>query len=65
MARTCSICGRSSLNSIRRSHSNIAIVNKQRLNLQTLLRHGRRVTACTSCIRREMKRLKDLTPVTA
>ncbi len=60
MARTCNLCGRGSLNSIRRSHSNIANPNRQHLNLQTLVLNGKRVDACTSCIRRETKRLSQL-----
>lgn len=60
MARTCSICGRGALNSNTRSHSNIATANKQHLNIQTLIIKGTRVSACTSCIRKESKRLKSL-----
>lgn len=60
MARTCSLCGRGALNSNTRSHSNIATANRQHLNIQTLIIKGARVSACTSCIRKESKRLKSL-----
>lgn len=57
MARTCTICGRGAMNSVTRSHSNIATKTKQHLNLQTVLKDGQRVKACSSCIRTESKRL--------
>lgn len=59
MARTCKLCGRGALNSNTRSHSNIATQKKQHLNLQTLFVNGKRMDACTSCIRRETKKLRD------
>lgn len=57
MARTCTVCGRGAMNSFTRSHSNIATKVKQHLNLQTLLKDGRRVKACSSCIRTQTKQL--------
>jgi ribosomal protein L28 len=45
------------MNSNTRSHSNIASKRKQHLNLQTLLKDGKRVKACTDCIRSATKRL--------
>lgn len=63
MAQVCTICGRGSRNVNSRSHSNIATARRVRLNLQTLFINGRRVVACTSCIRRETKRLNQLTAV--
>jgi len=60
MARTCLLCGRGALNANRRSHSNIATAVRKHVNLQTLFLGGKRVTACTSCIRRETKKLKAL-----
>ena len=51
MARSCSICGRGSLKGNMRSHSNIATIKRQHVNLQTLFKDGKRVDACTSCIR--------------
>jgi len=60
MARTCTICGRGAMNSFTRSHSNIATHKKQHINLQTALKDGLRVKACTACIRTETKKLKAL-----
>lgn len=57
MARTCAVCGRGAMNSLTRSHSNIATKKKQHLNLQTLLKDGQRVKACSSCIRTATKKL--------
>ncbi|MBI4425963.1 MAG: hypothetical protein HY567_00095 [Candidatus Kerfeldbacteria bacterium] len=64
MAQACTICGRDSRNINHRSHSNIATARRVRVNLQTLFINGRRVLACTSCIRRETKRLRELTEAT-
>ena len=61
MARTCSVCGRGAMNSATRSHSNIATKRKQHLNLQTLLSDGKRVKACSSCIRSNSKKLASAT----
>ncbi|MEK7637029.1 MAG: L28 family ribosomal protein [Patescibacteria group bacterium] len=61
MARTCTVCGRGAMNSLTRSHSNIATKVKQHVNLQTALHGGKRVKACASCIRTETKRLKAKT----
>ena len=63
MARTCSLCGRGAMNSNSRSHSNIATANKQHINIQTLMLKGTRLSACTSCIRKESKRLTKLSQV--
>ncbi len=49
------------MNSLTRSHSNIATKVKQHVNLQTALHGGKRVKACASCIRTETKRLKAKT----
>jgi len=58
MARLCQVCGRGAMNSYTRSHSNIATKKKQHINLQTLLVEGKRVKACSSCIRTATKKLK-------
>lgn len=34
-----------------RSHSKIATIKRQRVNVQSLYKDGKRVLACTSCIR--------------
>ncbi|MEK7570007.1 MAG: 50S ribosomal protein L28 [Patescibacteria group bacterium] len=51
MARTCTICGRGSLKGNQRSHSKIATIKRQHVNIQTVFKGGVRVDACTSCIR--------------
>ncbi|MBI4415114.1 MAG: 50S ribosomal protein L28 [Candidatus Kerfeldbacteria bacterium] len=51
MARICERCGRGSLRSFSRSHSNIATIKRQHLNLQKTRLDGRSVRMCTSCIR--------------
>jgi ribosomal protein L28 len=51
MARTCPICERGANNANSRSHSNIATKRMQHVNIQTMLVKGKRVKACTSCIR--------------
>lgn len=50
-ANTCAICGRGYNKAHIRSHSNIATVKKQRLNLQQIKYKGVRVKACTKCIK--------------
>jgi ribosomal protein L28 len=51
MAQTCSICNRGSLKGNARSHSKIATIKRQHVNVQTLFKDGKRIIACTSCIR--------------
>lgn len=60
MARICNNCGKGALNANTRSHSNIATSVRKHVNLQTLFINGKRIEACTSCIRGETKRLKAL-----
>ncbi|PIS40498.1 MAG: 50S ribosomal protein L28 [Candidatus Kerfeldbacteria bacterium CG08_land_8_20_14_0_20_43_14] len=56
MAKICSICGRGSLKANSRSHSNIATIKRQKVNLQTLFKDNKRIIACASCIKSEMKK---------
>ncbi|MFA6098798.1 MAG: 50S ribosomal protein L28 [Patescibacteria group bacterium] len=58
MAKRCEICGRGGLSGNSRSHSNIATRRKQQLNLQSASYKGKRVKACTSCIRSLSKKGK-------
>jgi ribosomal protein L28 len=51
MSRICDICGRGSLMSVSRSHSNIATKHRQFLNLQAKRIGGKRVKICTACIK--------------
>jgi ribosomal protein L28 len=60
MARVCDRCGRGSLKSVSRSHSNIATIKRQHLNLQRATVDGKRLRICTSCLR-TLQRLKTTT----
>ncbi|MFO0703036.1 MAG: L28 family ribosomal protein [Candidatus Andersenbacteria bacterium] len=51
MAQRCDICGRGAQAGNRRSHSNIATLVKRKINLQSRTVDGRRLKACTSCIK--------------
>lgn len=51
MARVCEICGRGYLKSYSRSHSNIPTIKRQHINLQSKVVNGKRVNACTRCIK--------------
>ncbi|MBU0671118.1 MAG: 50S ribosomal protein L28 [Patescibacteria group bacterium] len=55
MARECEICGRGYLKGNTRSHSNIATINRQKINLQNMKKDGKKVNACTKCIKTEAK----------
>lgn len=57
MPRICEVCGRGSLKSASRSHSNIATIKRQKVNLQTLVQGSKKLLACTSCIRTNTKTL--------
>jgi len=51
MAQRCDICGRGAQVGHRRSHSNIATLVRRKINLQRRTVAGRKVKACTACIR--------------
>ncbi|MFA6909076.1 MAG: L28 family ribosomal protein [Patescibacteria group bacterium] len=51
MARVCSQCGRGSMRSASRSHSNIKTIRRQLVNLQKARISGRSVLVCTNCLR--------------
>lgn len=55
MSKVCDICGRGYLKGNARSHSNIATIKRQQLNLQTATIDGKKVKACTKCIRNAAK----------
>lgn len=55
MARKCEICGRGYLKGNIRSHSNIATIKKQKINLQSTVIDGKKVKACTKCIKSQAK----------
>jgi len=58
MARECEICGRGYLKGNIRSHSNIATIKRQKINLQTTVKDGKKVNACAKCIKTEAKTAK-------
>lgn len=58
MSKVCELCGRGYLRGYSRSHSNIATIKRQRVNLQHTTIAGKRVKACTACIRTTLKREK-------
>jgi len=58
MSKVCDVCGRGYLNGNARSHSNIATLKRQQVNLQSMKVDGKKVKACTSCIRTAAKKNK-------
>lgn len=55
MARICDNCGRRALKGNSRSHSNIATIKFQQVNLQYARIDGKRMRVCTSCLRSKTK----------
>jgi ribosomal protein L28 len=55
MSKACDVCGRGYLKGNARSHSNIATIKRQHVNIQSMSLNGKRVKACTSCIRTASK----------
>ena len=51
MAKRCDRCGRGALKGNSRSHSNIATIRHQQLNLQSKVIGGARLRICTGCLR--------------
>ena len=51
MAKVCDLCGRGALRGMSRSHSNIATVRYQQLNLHIKRFSGVRRRICTSCLK--------------
>ena len=56
MAKKCDICKRNYLKANTRSHSNIATIKRQKINLQTTIVDGKKVKACVKCIRTKTKK---------
>ncbi|MBI3952326.1 MAG: 50S ribosomal protein L28 [Candidatus Doudnabacteria bacterium] len=62
MARVCSICGKGYSSSVRRSHSMQQTKVRLYPNLQWMrLENGRRVKACTKCMKTRTKKLAAIT----
>ncbi|MDP2933134.1 MAG: bL28 family ribosomal protein [bacterium] len=57
--RSCSICDKGYKRANSRSHSNRATLRKLQVNLQWTKVNGRRIMACTRCIRTTSKRLAE------
>ncbi|MFA6391805.1 MAG: L28 family ribosomal protein [Patescibacteria group bacterium] len=55
MAKICEICGRGALTAASRSHSNISTKQTRFLNLQNAVYKGKKVRACTRCIKTQSK----------
>ncbi|MAF24882.1 50S ribosomal protein L28 [bacterium] len=53
--KTCSICQRTSNKANQRSHSKIATIRRQKVNLQSKSIDGKRQLICTSCLRGRSK----------
>ena len=51
MSRTCEICKRGPKKAVNRSHSNIATLRRQYLNLQKKKIDGKVTKICTKCIK--------------
>ncbi len=51
MARVCEICGRGTITTATRSHSQIKTKKKSYINLQTKRINGVKKKVCTSCIK--------------
>ncbi len=55
-ANSCAICGRGYNKANKRSHSKIATIKKQKLNLQQTLHKGKKVKACIKCMKGQLKK---------
>lgn len=52
MSRTCDICQRGPKKAVNRSHSNIATLRRQYLNLQKRKVDGKTMSICTKCLKK-------------
>lgn len=57
MSKICDICGRGYLKGNARSHSNVATIKRQHVNLQMATIAGKKVKACTKCIKTSVKKM--------
>lgn len=60
MSRTCQVCGRGTVSSQSRSHSNIATKRTQKINIQSKTVDGQKVKVCTKCLSTAAKQGKDI-----
>ena len=56
MAKQCDVCGKQYMKGNKRSHSNIATIKRQKANLQQTTIDGKKVLACTKCIKTQTKK---------
>ncbi|MCW1929704.1 MAG: 50S ribosomal protein L28 [Candidatus Kerfeldbacteria bacterium] len=59
MSKVCDVCERGYLKGHSRSHSNIATIKRQHVNLQYAVIGGKRQKACTRCIRTSLKKAQE------
>jgi ribosomal protein L28 len=57
MSKVCDVCGRGYLKGNARSHSNVATIKQQRVNLQKATINGEKKKACTKCIKTAAKKM--------
>ena len=55
MSRVCEICKRGPKKAVSRSHSNIATIRRQYLNLQKKTIDGKSIKVCTKCLKTQSK----------
>lgn len=51
MSKICDVCGRGALKGNLRSHSNVAVIHRQQLNLHARRINGVRKKICVSCMK--------------
>ena len=55
----CAVCGRGATRDASRSHSNVRTLKRQYPNLQTTKVEGKKVKACTNCIKTTKTKAKE------
>lgn len=61
MSRICELCSKTDKKATSRSHSNIATLRKQKVNLQNKFHLGRAMRICARCIRTMNKKAEKMT----
>ena len=56
MAKKCELCDKQYMKGNIRSHSNIATIKRQKANLQQATIDGKKILACTKCIKTQTKK---------
>ncbi len=60
MSRTCQVCGRGTVSSQSRSHSNIATKRTQKINIQNKTVDGQKIKVCAKCLSTAVKQGKSV-----